>query len=285
MVEDVVPEPYIHRFDVHSADFDHDTKSHPPHRKLQAQAPYPNNKPRRNKQGHPIYGWLLEEQHDDTISKRQKINLEEDRTLDSLLTEIQHIDEPRLVLDVYDSQLSAVYADMDQNGAKEDGTNGISRRLWEVPVKEKTEVEELEVDSLVEDHHEPVKFSDHAVEGIEDTIRGGLPVVDVGDVITAEDGSHIEVKIEKLNNVDEIHMDYPEGGHPHNLIEWAKDSASSWGQSPIEKGGYVPLPRVDAKTSLQRSPPASADFGAKLRMCKSLMQPVYGNRSCFDKCS
>jgi len=71
--------------------------------------------------------------------------------------------------------------------------------------------------------------------------------------------------------------------HLEWLNRWAKSSVSSWGKFTIDKSAYVSLPAFDDKSSsVSISEPKILVDG--VHMCKTFLNKVVGNRTCFSKC-
>lgn len=66
-------------------------------------------------------------------------------------------------------------------------------------------------------------------------------------------------------------------GGPHDMHSWAEDSMSSWGDGVVAKSFYLPLP----ETTVDMFDQPSENYD----LCKTFLNPIIGNRSCFDKCS
>lgn len=69
----------------------------------------------------------------------------------------------------------------------------------------------------------------------------------------------------------------------NSLLEWAGDSVGSYKNYLEEKEMYIRLPKIIRKTRGQEDPIAE-NIIQYIRPCMGILQPMRGNRSCFDKC-
>ena len=63
------------------------------------------------------------------------------------------------------------------------------------------------------------------------------------------------------------------------LQTWASDSVSSWGPNVIDKASYVPVPGFDK--GIIQEPEKLVNH---VHMCRTFLNKVVGNRTCFSKC-
>jgi hypothetical protein len=67
------------------------------------------------------------------------------------------------------------------------------------------------------------------------------------------------------------------------LLEWAGDSVGSYRNYLEEKEIYVRLPKIIRK-SKGKEDPVAENVIQYIRPCMGILEPMRGNRSCFDKC-
>ena len=71
-------------------------------------------------------------------------------------------------------------------------------------------------------------------------------------------------------------------GKPRDMLAWAKDDMSSWGDAVIDKRGYVFMPQFE-NDNLQLY--RKDDILDSVYVCPEFLRREYGNRACFNKCT
>jgi len=71
-------------------------------------------------------------------------------------------------------------------------------------------------------------------------------------------------------------------GRPRDIVAWAKDPLSAWGDAVIDKRGYVFMPqfRQNSLSEFRKN-----DLLNTVYVCPEFMRREYGNRACFNKCT
>ena len=73
------------------------------------------------------------------------------------------------------------------------------------------------------------------------------------------------------------------------VMDWAQHSVGLFGSYKEERKVYGMLPAVDQLLKPRGGHPAvnilAQSVNANLRLCGSILEPMRGNRSCFDKCN
>ncbi len=73
------------------------------------------------------------------------------------------------------------------------------------------------------------------------------------------------------------------------VVEWAQHSVGLYGSYKVEKKVYGTLPAIEQMVKPRAGNPAvnglANSINANLRLCGSILEPMRGNRSCFDKCN
>lgn len=71
-------------------------------------------------------------------------------------------------------------------------------------------------------------------------------------------------------------------GRPRDMMAWAKDPLSSWGDAVIDKRGYLLMPQFkDNNLGAYRK----FDILETVYICPEFLRREYGNRACFNKCT
>ena len=66
-----------------------------------------------------------------------------------------------------------------------------------------------------------------------------------------------------------------------DIVGWAKDSASSWGDNKIKKQHYLPM---TLDTELHNRDQIYKILQRDIKMCSAFLERSGGNRTCFEKC-
>lgn len=112
-----------------------------------------------------------------------------------------------------------------------------------------------------------------------DVANGKTDLNDALSAVKAHDGDTRLV----LDFTDSRDSDSTAGrGRPVDMVAWAKDPLSAWGDAVIDKRGYVFVPQFQNKNkNLYRKD----DILDTVYICPEFLRREYGNRACFNKCT
>lgn len=85
----------------------------------------------------------------------------------------------------------------------------------------------------------------------------------------------------KKRSFHEIELSAEKADH---LFKWASDSVGPYQNYLDEKENYLLIPKINRNTRGQRDPKLAETVIQYIRPCKGILEPIRGNRSCFDKC-
>ena len=110
-------------------------------------------------------------------------------------------------------------------------------------------------------------------------VNGGEKYLDdIVDIVLTHDDSRLVLDFSDSKNV---HSKVGRG-KPKDMMEWAKDELSSWGDAVIDKRGYVPMPQFKGSNKQEYRRHKILDT---VYICPEFLRKEFGNRACFNKCT